>query len=64
LLLNSDHAIAPKLSITSNNDTPVVHDDHAPTLPVNEDAAIATTQIVVATQNTTVSTNSRVFSRR
>ncbi len=29
LLLNSDHATAPELSITSNNDTPVVHDDHA-----------------------------------
>ncbi len=35
---DSDLTIAPELSITSNNNTPVVHDDHAPTLPVKEDA--------------------------
>jgi hypothetical protein len=41
--------MAPELSVTSNNDMPVAHDDAVPTLPVKAYHAIKATKIRAAT---------------
>src|SRR5215212_6737930 len=64
LLLNSTHAVAPELSITTNNVIAVIQCNHGPMLPTNECAAKSTTKIAAATQNTNVTTGSASRIRR
>ena len=49
LFLNSTHVMVPGLSVTSNNDMPVAHDDAVPTLPVRAYHTIKATKIKAAT---------------